>query len=104
MGSVKTALKESVTFQAIVESPTLPQFKSLFVDEAVKDLARSGKTIAEVKVMSPEEAHIAVIDGHSSMGYNVFKSGEEYDSWMKQSLHEPTQDQIEEAMNRGNGS
>jgi len=104
MASAKQALRESISFESLVESPTLPQFKSLFVDKAIAEFAKSGKNIAEIKVMDPSEVHIAVIDEHASMGYNVFKSKGEYDEWMNKSLYQPTQDQIEEAITRGDGT
>jgi len=42
-----------------------------------------------VKVISPEAA----------AGYLAFEDGENYAEWLRQSLYEPTQDEVQEAMN-----
>lgn len=44
------------------------------------------------------------VDPFAATGYLAFQSEREYSDWLQSSLYEPTQDEIGEALNRGNGS
>ena len=44
------------------------------------------------------------VDPFAAKGYRAFQSEQEYNEWLSASLYEPTQGEIEEALNRGDGS
>lgn len=91
-----------VTIEKLFDEDDVAVDKSFFKDAVLRKLHESGKQVLEI---SPDEAGFAVkvIDSHSASGYNVFKSSAEYKEWLQASLHEPSQNEMQEALS-GNGA
>ena len=75
---------------------------SLFKEDAMAKVMESGRPI-EIVEERPDGFTYKVIDQHASQGYNVFKSKDEYNQWLQASLYEPSQDEMEGALN-GDGA
>lgn len=98
MDSAKRALKESVSFEALFDEHSAVYGKEAFKEAVFMDLQSKGK---KVELDADGGLLMKEIDGHASRGYNVFSDANEYQKWLQQSLHDPTQEEITEAMKNG---
>ena len=96
-------IKPQMTFESLFDEHNAAVDRSLFKEKILQDFMTTGKV---VQVDASENAGcdlaIKVLDSHSSMGYNVFKNHDEYQDWFKQSMHEPTEDEVMQSL-RDNG-
>lgn len=90
---------------------TAPFTREMFVSPVVQHMRKTvlaGVPESHVEVTSqegsPSDIIVKKVDPYAATGYRAFQSVQDYNSWLQASLYEPTQDEIEEALNRGNGS
>lgn len=90
---------------------TTPFSKEDFVPpilEHMKKTVLGGVMDSDIEATSQDEDSsvimVKTVDPFASTGYLAFQSAQEYDGWLKAALYEPTQDEIEEALNRGDGA
>jgi len=106
MDSVRGALEQSVTFESLFDEHSPAISKELFRDTVIQGIRATGQ-MAEIDVTgeSPSGIIIKNIDPHVSQGYNVFESDGDYQTWVQQSMHDPSEEEIMEALkNNGTGS
>jgi hypothetical protein len=104
MDSVKDAVAESVTFESLFDDNTAVVSKAAMKQEVFKKLMATGEPMT-IDLQGDESADLIVrkMSPPASQGYNVFENMDEYQDWMRQSLHEPTEDEIMEGL-RENGA
>jgi hypothetical protein len=96
--------------RALFEEET-PYTKADFLPSVIARLRQTkfpGVPESSLEITSQEGDPDAIIvkrvDPFAATGYLAFQSEQEYGDWLSASLYEPTQDEVEEAMNRGNGT
>lgn len=90
---------------------TTPFSKADFVPPVLSHMKRgvlAGVSDSDLEVSGQEDGSDGImvkrVDPHAATGYLAFQSVEDYNGWLTASLIEPTQDEVEEAANRGNGT
>lgn len=90
------ASNNGVTLEALFDDFSSIPSKNQFKDVAIERIKQTGKMVEvldEGDVLS-----VKVIDPLASQGYNMFASQKEYQSWLGSQLFEPSQEQMEEAL------
>lgn len=96
---------ELVTFESAFDEFAPTPDKKLFKEAVLTKLATEGKIVIEV----PDDGGggdllLKRMDAHVSQGYNVFNSHQDYQEWMQQSLHEPTDEEVMNSLKEQNGN
>lgn len=102
MGSGKELIGDSVRFEALFDESTGTYGKEAFKEKVFQDLMSRGERV-EIDMRGDDRGDMLVkkIDAHASQGYNVFSNVNEYEAWMQQSLRDPTQEEVMEALKDG---
>jgi len=99
------AFGEILTFEAAFDEYSPVPDKKAFKDSIIKSMAEKGELVYEVPHDGGEgDLLLKTMDAHVSRGYNVFKSSEEYQSWLAQSLYEPTDEEVLASLKEQNGA
>lgn len=98
MDSVKGAVRASISIEALTDDRETPVPREFFKDQVIKDIENSAGAVLSVEDYPGGDIMVRVIDPHASQGYLKFSSGAEYDKWLQSSLHEPSEEEIMEAL------
>lgn len=96
MEYVKKALKESIRFESLHTNAAGPFPAELFKSPGVSTPELSGTSSSGIM--------LPTVDAKESLGYQVFQNHDDYQSWLRASLYEPSEEEMTEAMQRGSGS
>jgi hypothetical protein len=104
MESVKEVVQSSISFESLFDEHGPAISKELFKENFIKDAQSKGVPLSiDSSGVSGDDVVIKVLDSHESMMYNVFKDNDEYSKWLKQSMHEPTEEEVMSSL-RENGT
>ena len=93
------ASDELVSFESAFDEFAPVISKRLFKDAVLKDMSERGHLVVEV----PNDGQggdvlMKVMDPQVSMGYNVFRSDDDYQKWLQESIYTPTDDEVMESL------
>lgn len=99
------ASSDLVSFEAAFDEFAATPDKRLFKDAVISDMATKGILTIE----SPDDGNggdilLKTMDAHVSRGYNVFNSIDDYSEWMRQSMHDPTDEEVDASLREQNGT
>jgi hypothetical protein len=103
MDFVKKEALSNISFESLFDEKSATVDKELFKDDIVVAAKSMGQSVEIDRTgKTGDDLVIKVLDPHKSMMYNVFNSDDDYKKWVRQSLHEPTEDEIMQSL-RSNG-
>ena len=93
------ASDEFVSFEAAFDEFAAVPDKRMFKQAILRDMAEKGENVIEL----PDDGQggdilLKKMDINVAQGYNVFKKHEDYQTWLQQSLHVPTEDEVMESL------
>lgn len=99
MGSAREAIQGSLTFEALFDETTAVYGKEAFKEAVFEDLMSKGQMV-EIDRSGDGESDMIVkqIDPQVSQMYNVFHTVDEYEEYLQQSLRDPSEEEIMEAL------